>query len=98
MTDWMDIEEFRQEGYIQEVNRRFLHPLGLALAINVGDNGRATGLAGIVDMRSDPEGWIYAPGMVDATLAYNVARKGDKIARVRMERFGYVIQPVGEVA
>ena len=28
---YMPIKEFRERGYLQELNRRFLHPLGLAL-------------------------------------------------------------------
>lgn len=32
----MDVEEFRELGYLQEVNRRVLHPLGLALSVNPG--------------------------------------------------------------
>jgi hypothetical protein len=31
----IDIQEFRERGYLQEVNRRLLHPLGLALEIAV---------------------------------------------------------------
>lgn len=31
----IDIAEFRREGYLQELNRRFLHPLGLALEVVV---------------------------------------------------------------
>lgn len=31
----MDIKEFREEGFLQEVNRQFFHPLGLALSIAV---------------------------------------------------------------
>lgn len=30
---YIDPEEFREEGYLQEVNRRFLHPLGLAIEV-----------------------------------------------------------------
>jgi hypothetical protein len=33
----MDIAEFRELGYLQEVNRRVLHPLGLALEVTVMD-------------------------------------------------------------
>jgi hypothetical protein len=29
----MDLQEFRDSGVLQEANRRFFHPLGLALAI-----------------------------------------------------------------
>lgn len=32
---YIDIKEFREQGYLQELNRRFLHPLGLALEVKV---------------------------------------------------------------
>lgn len=34
---WMDIKEFQDLGFLQEVNRLFFHPLGLALAIQIDD-------------------------------------------------------------
>lgn len=55
---YIPIEEFRKEGYLQEVNRRFLHPLGLALEVDRDDNGNEY-LSGIWDSRDDPEGIIY---------------------------------------
>lgn len=33
----IDIKEFRDLGYLQEVNRQFFHPLGLALEIVIED-------------------------------------------------------------
>lgn len=33
--DYISAEEFQQLGYLHEVNRRVLHPLGLALEIHV---------------------------------------------------------------
>jgi hypothetical protein len=54
----MDIKEFRELGYLQEINRRFLHPLGLALEIMQNDDGTET-LHGIWDYRNDPEGIYY---------------------------------------
>jgi hypothetical protein len=33
----IDIAEFRAEGYMQEINRRLLHPLGLALEVTSVD-------------------------------------------------------------
>jgi hypothetical protein len=33
----MDIGEFLEKGYLQEANRLFFHPLGLALTVE--DNG-----------------------------------------------------------
>jgi len=31
----IDIKEFKDEGFLQEANRQFFHPLGLALEINI---------------------------------------------------------------
>ena len=31
----IEIKEFREKSYLQELNRRFLHPLGLALEIKI---------------------------------------------------------------
>jgi len=54
----IDIKEFREKGYLQELNRRFLHPLGLALSISIGDNG-CERLDSIWDYREDKEGIYY---------------------------------------
>lgn len=35
----MGVKEFREEGYLQEANRQFFHPLGLALEIIVLPDG-----------------------------------------------------------
>ena len=42
--------ELRDAGYLQEVNRQFFHPLGLAMFVNVD-----TGEMGVYDERDDPE-------------------------------------------
>jgi hypothetical protein len=54
----IDIKEFREKGYLQELNRRFLHPLGLALGVNIDEDGNET-LGNIWDYRNDPEGIYY---------------------------------------
>ena len=54
----MNINEFRTKGYLQELNRAFLHPLGLALEISIDDNGTEK-ISGIQDHRDDPEGVIF---------------------------------------
>lgn len=41
MVQYMDLKEFQADGYLQEVNRRFLHPLGLALEMQTGDDDDA---------------------------------------------------------
>jgi hypothetical protein len=54
----MDVKEFREKGYLQELNRKFLHPLGLALEVVVEQDGTEH-LGGIWDYRDDPEGIYY---------------------------------------
>jgi len=54
----IDIKEFRESGYLQELNRRFLHPLGMALEIRQESDGTET-LGGVWDYREDEEGIYY---------------------------------------
>jgi hypothetical protein len=54
----IDIKEFREKGYLQELNRQFLHPLGLALEIVQNSDGTET-LGGVWDYRDDKEGIQY---------------------------------------
>lgn len=54
----IDIKEFRESGYLQELNRRFLHPLGLALEIVQEDDGTEK-LGSVWDYREEEEGIYY---------------------------------------
>ena len=54
----INIKEFREKGYLQELNRRFLHPLGLALEVLIDDDGNEK-LGGVWDFRDDTEGIHY---------------------------------------
>lgn len=96
MTDikHIDIAEFRREGYLQELNRRFLHPLGLALEVVIEEDGLRLG--GVWDYRDDPEGIVYA-----GSYARDLGRHAAHIDALWIERapareaaLGYVIQPV----
>jgi hypothetical protein len=55
----IDIKEFREEGYLQEANRLFFHPLGLALEVIVDENGNEK-LGGVFDARRDKEGFLFS--------------------------------------
>lgn len=55
----MPVREFQEQGYLLEVNRRFLHPLGLALEIIGEDDGTAY-FGGVLDARDDPAGFVFA--------------------------------------
>lgn len=91
----IDIEEFRAAGYLQELNRRFLHPLGLALEVVVPKDGPER-LGGVWDYRDDPEGIRY--GELDSPEELDRAQHVDDVwevtARARRAELGYVIQPI----
>jgi hypothetical protein len=88
----MPINEFRDFGFLQEANRQFFHPLGLALQVVVDDQGNYS-LGGIWDYRDDPEGIIFSNG-VDAQKAKRVMALQATKATQRNEALGYVIQPM----
>jgi len=94
---YVEVERFIEEGYLQEVNRQFLHPLGLALtvAVNVDDDtGEEKGpwyLAGVQDYRSDLEGMIFTE--IDPVKVDNVAKQAEVRREVREKALGYWVQP-----
>lgn len=99
----MNIKEFREEGYLQELNRQFLHPLGLALEVIQNDDGSEE-LGGIWDSREDPEGIYYDLHNPENTTqqrlesfkqkADNVAQKISERKKTREENLGFVIEPI----
>ena len=101
----MDIVEFRDGGYLQEANRLFFHPLGLAVEI-MQETDDETGLkspwiiSGIWDVRDDPEGVQfneeYMASDEAARKAQNVEREMRKRSEVRAKGLGFVIQPLGD--
>lgn len=92
----IDPTKFVDEGYLQELNRRFLHPLGLALEVVVDENHRPVGFGGVWDFRNDPEGIVYADGVADSEKANRIRKIEEVRKSVRIERLGYWIQPVVE--
>jgi hypothetical protein len=94
----MPLEEFVQKGYLQEANRRFFHPLGLALAVSVDDDTNTMALSHIVDNRDDPTGVIFSEtsddmreirGMRAAFIDHEWKIRAD----ARENILGYTIQP-----
>jgi phosphoenolpyruvate synthase/pyruvate phosphate dikinase len=49
----IDIKEFREKGYLQEVNRRFFHRLGMALVVYVRNDNGEEGLSCIRDHQEE---------------------------------------------
>jgi len=94
----MGINEFVQEGILQEVNRRLLHPMGLALEVTVESDGSMS-LSGIWDYRDNPEGIIYNWTSDDDSerreaKAKNVERMLMEKEVFRQEQFGWTLQPL----
>jgi hypothetical protein len=91
----MDISEFRRLGYLQEVNRRFFHPLGLALSVNVDDDG--TESLGPMLTDDDSEGWYYGdsvwhdPAFPRRAAWIDAAWELRRAAREKA--LGYMVQP-----
>lgn len=87
-----------EAGIIQEVNRQFLHPRGLALAMHRDDAGVET--LRMLDARADPEGYVFVDitkrDLEQADRVEQLLR--EKVAE-RERRFGWVVQPlvVGKV-
>ena len=96
----IDIKEFREKGYLQEVNRNFLHPLGLALEIVINNDGSEQ-LGGIWDYRDDKEGIYYSISNSDSERKVKFKEKKDYIenemkerCKQRKEILGFDIEPL----
>ena len=105
MINYLDLETFREFGFLQEANRQFFHPLGLALEVKMHTGLRAKlrkirgksiyELSGIWDYRDDPEGIFFADfSDEDHDRAGQVEALKDSKASTRIEMCGDVIQPL----
>lgn len=91
--NYMDLQEFIDEGYLHEVNRLVLHPLGLAIEVAINEDGTKR-LGGIWDYRDDPEGMVFGDDLLSPEKAINVAKQMFAKKKERNDRLGYVIQPI----
>lgn len=96
----MPVAEFREFGLLQELNRRFLHPLGLALEVAVDPETGAETFGGIWDHRDDPEGIYFGgdPAEFNAReRAVQVALAWERRRDARIAAIGYMVQPLGKI-
>jgi hypothetical protein len=93
MKDVMTVKQFVEEGYLQEVNRLFFHPLGIALSISVSEAGRYR--LGKIKTTDDPEGFIFG-GFAEPEIerAYAITARGVSMAKTRKKNLGYVVEPL----
>lgn len=89
----MSVKEFRELGYLQEINRQFLHPMGLALSVKSDEDGNEE-LWGIWDYRDDPEGIIFGEDQISTDKANRIAREARDRLNDRLKALGYWIQPL----
>ena len=98
----ISIKEFRESGYLQELNRTFLHPLGLALEVVIDNDEEVLG--GVWDYRKDKEGIYYALNnkeLTDENRLNNFRRKSEFIQsemklrkQDRVKKLGYFIEEI----
>lgn len=93
---YLDIAKFREDGYLQEANRLFFHPLGLALEVSIDDDGTET-LGRIWDYRDDPEGMLFGTGLLSQEKVDKIALEWAAKAHVRREQYGFIVQPADAV-
>ena len=93
----MNLQEFRELGYLQEANRLFFHLYGLAFGLTLDEETGECKFECIWDYRKDPEEMAF----LDLTekeakeKCDNVAKEFDKHKEARIKLFGSIIQPIG---
>lgn len=82
---YLTVKEFREKGYLQELNRQFLHPLGLSLAIMIDEETGKETFGNIWDCREDPEGIIFDLKNSNMNRLENFIRKIDFVKNERLK-------------
>jgi hypothetical protein len=91
----MKAKEFREKGFLQELNRQFLHPMGLALQVVADENGEVIGF-GDVTCTDDEEGMKFQDlsDRESHDKAAYVEKYQYERARKRSNALGYITQPL----
>jgi len=90
------IKELRELGFIQEINRRLLHPCGLALEVILDKETGEETLGGVWDFRDDPEGMYFGEEVLSADKARSVDKLWYSKTHHRSDNLGYIVQPIEE--
>lgn len=91
---YINPRELRDTGILQEVNRVFFHPLGLALTIHLDDIGGDC-VVGVQDAREDPEGFNFSDDdPPEQAKMESVQKLLESKIDARLKTLGYVVQPV----
>ena len=90
---YLDPQLLVELGILQEINRRVLHPRGLALGV-AHAGGSVTGIAGIQDHREADGGLIFSQTLLSVAKKKKFDELLSERSARREERLGYVIQPM----
>lgn len=99
-TPTMDLQKFKDLGFLQELNRQFLHPLGLALSFNCDYDEKnhkwmTNGTVTIQDYRDNPEYIRFSEDEMDKEFEKAIDRIRSLFrenAGQRIEKLGYIVQ------
>lgn len=102
----IDLKEFVEFGFLQEANRQFFHPHGLALSVTLpttddyANGDYSNGVLSIQDARDDPGGFVFAAVEDDPDWRQHRLEKYERVlqvwsekAPVRIGKFGFLCQP-----
>lgn len=83
-----------ENGLLFEINRQVLHPLGLALEVDVNDSGKID-FGDVWDCREDPEGILFDPEtFAEGAEKFNkyMEEYGQNCINNRLGRLGFIYQ------
>lgn len=96
----MSLKEFQQLGLLQEINRRLLHPMGLALGVVEDLNTGDIHFDGIWDYTDDADGMIFSEEITSTKEWKQKAARVEKMFEAKREKreeaLGYHVQPIGD--
>jgi hypothetical protein len=87
------MDQFHKQGYLQELNRQFLHPLGLSLALKIDGEGKRK-LYAIWDHRDSKDHVLFKPGLLDPKKKAFVENEQEERGQIRISNLGFIMQPI----
>jgi len=94
--EYLSVKELRESGLLHEINRTFLHPLGLALQTEFSDNPATKAKLKIQDWRKDPEGVRFSESALSSKKAAAFRKFSKERTAIREAQLGYICQPIEE--
>ena len=85
----LSLNEVRDLGILREINRQLLHPMGIAMFVDMDATGSV--FAGFYDYRDDPEGMVYTESSPEKAETFQSLFEEKR--EVREKTFGWHVQP-----